>query len=65
MRTPFPIDRWGTVTGQPFQRICIVRSEGSCFLILMEQGENVFDSWFETDADVARYLEDIDVAWDG
>jgi hypothetical protein len=64
MTHTFPIDRWGTVTGQPFQRICIVRSEPSCFLVLIQQDGQHFDDWCETDDDVASYLEGIEVVWD-
>jgi hypothetical protein len=64
VRPPFPIDRWGTVTGQPFQRICIVRCEPSSFLVLIQKDGNHFDDWCESEEDVAHYLEDIDVVWE-
>ncbi len=60
----FPIDRWGTVTGETFERICIVRSAPTSFLVLKEIEGQGYDDWFETAEDVADYLEGLQVRWD-
>lgn len=60
----FPIDRWGTVTGEVFQRICIVRSDATSFLVLTEENGQGFDSWWETADEVAGYLDGLQVVWD-
>ena len=60
----FPIDRWGTVTGEVFQRVCIVRSGATSFLVLTEENSRGFDNWFETAEDVASYLDGLQVVWD-
>lgn len=62
--TRFPIGRWGSVTGEVFERVCIVHSDPTSFLVLKEIEGKGYDDWFETAEDVADYIEGLCVQWD-
>ena len=59
-----PLGVWGEVEGDArVSAVRIERAEGGSFLVLTREGERVFDTWIDGEAELATWLAGLSVRW--